>query len=381
VGGEPSDAHGRSAGSRRGSDDLLQHALFAAAETSDALVGILDPHCCFLYLNAAGRRMLEIGDAEDASALRYPDFLSPGARRAFRERWVPRVRREEQWHDETTIRARSGGERPVVQTLTAHWGDSGRIEYYSLIVRDVTRFKQIERELRESNGDLERFASVASHDLQEPLRTMASLAQLLAQQYRGRLDDEADQVIEHIVQAAERMRRLVKGLLAYARLGDRGDREGVPCETILSEVLGDLDAVIAEKGAVVTWDPLPVVRGDRRQIAQLFSNLLANAVKYCGPRLPPRVHVSARSASGSWLLSIRDRGIGIDTQYHEQVFALFRRLDRDSAPEGTGMGLAICKRIVEAHGGRIWVESAEGCGATFCFTLPGDAEEGDERGG
>jgi signal transduction histidine kinase len=250
--------------------------------------------------------------------------------------------------------------------------------------KEIERYAQkLERhavELEQSNKELEQFAYVASHDLQEPLRMVTSYLQLLELRYKGKLDADADDFIHFAVDGAAHMSELIKGLLAYSRV----DSQGAPlratgCQAVLEQAVENLQLSIEESGAVVTFDALPVVEGDATQLVQLFQNLFSNAIKFRGEQ-PPRVHVEAqhrpaqpgaeRPGNGDWLFSVRDNGIGIEPQYAERIFVIFQRLHpRDSYP-GTGIGLAICKRIVERHGGRIWVESEVDGGSRFCFTLP-----------
>jgi PAS domain S-box-containing protein len=243
--------------------------------------------------------------------------------------------------------------------------------------RDVTERQRAEqalaekaRELARSNTELEQFAYVASHDLQEPLRMVSSYTQLLARRYKGKLGSDADDFIAYAVDGAARMQRLIQDLLTYSRVGTKG-REFVPtdCERLLDRVLGDLKVAIEESGAVVTRDALPIVRGDETQIGQLLQNLIGNALKFHNQE-SPRVHVSSKRNGKEWIFSIRDNGIGIDAQYAERIFVIFQRLHRREEYPGTGIGLAVCKKIVERHGGRIWVESNQQKGATFYFTLP-----------
>jgi PAS domain S-box-containing protein len=226
------------------------------------------------------------------------------------------------------------------------------------------------QELARSNVELEQFAYVASHDLQEPLRMVSSYTQLLARRYKGKLGSDAEEFITYAVDGATRMQRLIQDLLAYSRVGTKG-REFVPadCEVLLDRVLGDLKVAIEESGAMVTHDPLPIVRADETQIAQLMQNLIGNAIKFRNQE-PPLVHVSSKRNGKAWIFSIRDNGIGIDPQYAERIFVIFQRLHKREEYPGTGIGLAVCKKIVERHGGRIWVESNSEKGATFYFTLP-----------
>jgi PAS domain S-box-containing protein len=243
--------------------------------------------------------------------------------------------------------------------------------------REITDRKKAEEALEEkteelarSNRDLEAFAYVASHDLQEPLRMVTSYVQLLAKRYKGKLDSDADDFINFAVDGAMRMWNLINDLLAYSRVGTRGHPfEPINCETILQQALDNLKVTMEESGAVVTHDSLPTVTADGSQLGQLFQNLIGNAIKFRGNERP-RIHVSANRNGNGWTFSVRDNGIGIAPEYRERIFIIFQRLHGRQQYPGTGIGLAICKKIVERHGGRIWVESTPEKGATFYFTLP-----------
>jgi PAS domain S-box-containing protein len=231
------------------------------------------------------------------------------------------------------------------------------------------KLRQRTEELERSNRDLEQFAYVASHDLQEPLRIVSSYVQLLARRYRGRLDQDADEFIAFAVEGASRMKNLITDLLAYSRVGTHAKEfTAVAMEEVLKQVTDSLRLAIEDQGARVTHDPLPSVLGDTTQLGQLLQNLIGNALKFRGEK-PPHVHIGVQKQDEHWLFFVRDNGIGIDPQYAERVFVIFQRLhNRDEYP-GTGIGLAICRKIVERHAGRIWVESVPGNGATFYFTL------------
>jgi PAS domain S-box-containing protein len=242
---------------------------------------------------------------------------------------------------------------------------------------DVTGQKQAQlalakqaEELARSNEELEQFAYVASHDLQEPLRMISSYTQLLARRYKDRLDSDAHDFIRYAVSGASRMQQLINDLLAYSRVGTRGkERQLVDCSELLGEAIANLQAAIQSSGALVTNDELPQVWVDKTQLVQVFQNLICNGLKFRGQE-PPRVHISASpGANDEWTFSVRDNGIGIDPRFHQRIFVIFQRLHGIEQYSGTGIGLAICKKVVERHGGRIWVESEPGTGTTFYFTL------------
>jgi two-component system sensor histidine kinase/response regulator len=238
------------------------------------------------------------------------------------------------------------------------------------LAREVAERQRAASALERSNRDLEQFAYVASHDLKEPLRKMRIYLELLQRRYQGRLEAEADQYIQLAVQASARMRALVNDLLAYARVGsNERPLERIDCSEVLQQALANLQTVIEEKHAQVTHDRLPVVKGDAIQLVQLFENLVSNALKF-NQAQAPSVHVGVERQDDHWRFSVRDNGIGIDPRYAERIFIIFERLHSQEEYPGTGIGLAICKRIVERHHGCIGVESEPGKGATFWFTLP-----------
>jgi signal transduction histidine kinase len=243
---------------------------------------------------------------------------------------------------------------------------------------DQERLARTVEELARSNRDLEQFAYIASHDLQEPLRMVASYTQLLAERYRGRLDETADKYIDYASNGALRMQTLIRDLLAFSRVGRTGSvMKVVDCNAIACQALKNLQSAIRESGAIVSYDGLPAVLCNSLQFLQLFQNLIGNAIKFRGSE-KPAIHISAARTGSEWLFTVADNGIGIEPECAELIFSVFKRLHTSSEYPGNGIGLAICKKVVEQHGGRIWVESTRGRGSNFKFTLPVSTEEGTQ---
>jgi signal transduction histidine kinase len=224
-------------------------------------------------------------------------------------------------------------------------------------------------DLARSNADLEQFAYVASHDLQEPLRMVAAYTQLLAERYQGKLDENADKYIGYAQEGALRMQVLIQDLLAFSRVGRKEASSRIDCNAVMHDVLQVLSPSIEESGGTVSYSNLPEIWADNTQIGQLFQNLIANALKFHSKE-PPVVSLEAEAKGGEWLFSVRDNGIGIASENADGIFAVFQRLHARSEYPGNGIGLAICKKIVERYGGKIWVESQPGSGSTFRFTMP-----------
>ncbi len=235
--------------------------------------------------------------------------------------------------------------------------------------------KGLTDDLARSNKDLEQFAYVASHDLQEPLRMVSSYTQLLEKRYKEKLDQDAKDFISFAVDGARRMQHLIRSLLAYSRISRQPiSYEEVDCTLVLDEALTNLRILIDETKGNITFTSLPKVRGERTFLVQLFQNLINNGLKFHKPGIPPVLSISARDKNGSWEFTIKDNGIGIDQQYFERIFVIFQRLHSQQDYEGTGIGLSLCKKIVERHGGIIWLESSTDVGTTFHFTIPKQQE-------
>ncbi len=278
---------------------------------------------------------------------------------------------------ETVGRRADGGEVPLEISLSA-WTNTQGDKLFTAIVRDITERKQAEQaleakaeELSRSNQELEQFAYVASHDLQEPLRMVSNYTQLLGRRYKDKLDADANEFIEFAVDGARRMQELIHDLLAYARVGTRGrEFRPTPVGEVVADALANLSSGIDESGAEIVVEDLPTVACDRSQVAQVFQNLIGNAIKFTRPGQTPVVRIQAFQGDGLWTFAVRDNGIGIEPKYFDRIFQMFQRLHTRQEYAGTGIGLALCKKIVERHGGRIRVESTPGQGTTFLFTLP-----------
>lgn len=278
---------------------------------------------------------------------------------------------------------KSGRTFPLEVALTPL--DIGGETFVVAVAKDMTAEKRAQRslerksaELARSNAELQQFAYVASHDLQEPLRMIASYTELLARRYRGQLDAEADEFIEYVLEGASRMRELINDLLVFSRIGG-GERaqEQVDLNEILTDVMYRLQTAIKETGAIVVYEDLPTVFGSRVEYIELFQNLMSNAIKFRGESTL-RLEIEARDADGRYAFTVRDNGIGIEHKYADRIFQVFQRLHSKQEYKGTGIGLAICRRVVEKYGGTIRVESAPGEGSAFLFTLPATAEPNED---
>jgi len=266
---------------------------------------------------------------------------------------------------------RADGKRLLVLVNSAPLFDAnGKVSSAIMIFDDITDRKGVEGELKRSNAELEQFAYVASHDLKEPLRMISGFLGLLEQRYRGKLDDEAIEYIDFAIDGAKRMNWLIEDLLQFSRIGRAAwSPEAMSMEDAYEQAVNILAGPIRDSGALITRGELPTIVADRIQMTTLMQNLIGNAVKFRSES-QLKVQVSARKEGGNWVFSVRDNGIGFPNEYGERVFLMFERLHSKDKYPGTGIGLAICKKIVERHGGRIWAESEEGVGSTFYFSLP-----------
>ena len=338
----------------------------------------LDFQGAFLQINATLLAWLGYRREDIVQILEFRCLLTPESAQRFETvfaRFTKQGRIEELGLD---MLRKGGSVMPILLTAEAIRDSSGHYISCRSTVSDITERKKSEehllktvKELKRSNDELQQFAYVASHDLQEPLRMVASYTQLLAKRYKGRLDSDADEFIAYAVDGSNRMQGLIQDLLAYSRAGTNAKAlHEISSENALKEALTNLRATIEESGAVVTHDPLPAITMDDMQLAQVFQNLVGNAIKYRGAEAP-HVHVSAAKNGGNeCIFSVRDNGMGIDPQYSERIFILFQRLHGQKEFKGPGIGLAICKKIVERLGGRIWVESQREKGSTFYFAVP-----------
>jgi PAS domain S-box-containing protein len=329
-----------------------------------------------IYTNTTWQAMTALGEREMLGS-GWLKAVHPADRAVVATEWQRYVTEGRTFSLEFRLLRPNGEVRWVHARASALGREGGAITGYVGTIEDISERKRDEHKLRElaaelarSNKDLEHFAYVASHDLQEPLRKVRSFTELLADRYKGRMDPTADEFIAYIVDGARRMQELISNLLAYSRVG-LGDMvfADVDMSSVAADALRDLDRMVVETGAKIDCAPLPTVRGNPTLLRQLMLNLLGNAVKFRRED-PPRVKVEAREDNGNWLFTVTDNGIGIAREHQQRVFLLFQRLHTRQDYPGTGIGLAMCKKIVERHGGRIWIESAVGTGTTFHFTLP-----------
>jgi PAS domain S-box-containing protein len=329
-----------------------------------------------VFLNPAGTKILGAATSKQLIGKSIMDIVHPYYREIAKEQI--RHMKEKGNHipliEQKYIRFDGSAIEVEVAAIPFIYQDKFMIQ---VVFHDITerkyaeeKLKQTLAELTRSNTELEQFAYIASHDLQEPLRNISNFSQLLMRRYKDKFDKNANQFINFIAEGSIRMQKMINNLLQYSRIGTHGKPfEPTNCEDVLNQVITNLKASVGENCAVVTHDPLPTVIADTSQLTQLFQNLINNAIKF-RRKEPPRIHISAKQKRNEWLFSVQDNGIGISPESLERIFMMFQRLHTGTEYPGTGIGLAISKKIVERHGGRIWAESEPGRGSIFSFTIP-----------
>lgn len=361
-----------------GAQKLAEAKFRIAVEASPSGIIMVDPSGIILLVNSELERLF--GYSREELVGRSFENLVPERFRATHAKFVaefgksPTPRRMGAQRDLSCLR-KDGTEFPAEIGLNPVQSSSGPLVLAAVV--DISERKRAEAAiaahaelLRRSNAELEQFAYVASHDLQEPLRMVASYTQLLADRYAGKLDPRADKYIRYTMDGAKRMQTLVRDLLTYSRIStEKRPSHPVDSKVVLEDVLERLSPAIEDTGADIVVGALPQVDSDESELGQVFQNLVSNALKFRSDR-PVRVEIAARPKDDGWVFSVADNGIGIDPRYHDRVFQMFQRLHERGKYEGSGIGLAIAKKIVERHGGAIWVESAIGQGSTFYFTMP-----------
>ena len=350
--------------------------LMGIIDHSPNIISLMDREGRYLMVNRATTELLGCSEA-DLVGKTFAEVLPHETATLFMERLRIVLETQRVLQVEDSIPA-PGGEHAYSTTLFPLYDDQGDIYAVGGLALDITARVRAEREvaryaaeLERSNQELEQFAYITSHDLREPLRMVKGYLDLLGRRYRDELDAPAREFIDYAVDGAERMQEMIRALLRLSRVGTRGQAFALAdVEDILARTLKALSRSIADAGAEVTHDPLPTVMADGAQLTQVLQNLIANGIKFCREDVPPRVHVSVQRKEGEWVFAVVDNGIGIDPEQADRLFQIFQRLHTRDEYEGLGIGLALCRRIVERHGGRIWVESEPGQGATFYFTLP-----------
>jgi PAS domain S-box-containing protein len=349
-----------------------------------------------IYINSAGAELAGYTHVEQVLGQPLAQFYHPDEFARIKTKALAVALAKGVWRGESFIKRTDGEHVPVDQTIFVICDNQDHPQTLATIVTDITERKQAEktlqkineelearvtertetlmvrtRELEQSNAELEQFAYVASHDLQEPLRMITSYVQLLAHRYQDQLDNDANDFIGYAVDGATRMQQLINDLLAYSRVGTTVRLfEPTPCPNVIKQVIHNLEPAILESKATITYDELPVVMADKLQLEQLFQNLISNAIKFCS-QARPQIHITAKQNQvNEWVFSVQDNGIGIEQIYADRIFVIFQRLHTRDKYSGTGIGLAICKKIVERHNGQIWFESQLGQGTTFYFTIP-----------
>lgn len=342
----------------------------AMADSAPVMIWISDADKTFTWFNKAWLEFSGCTIRQEID-LQWSSGIHPEDRQRCIDTYTSSFDDRKEFAMEYRRRRRDGRWRWVLSHGVPRHGGDANFSGFIGCSFDITDRREMEENLRQANTDLQQFAYSASHDLQEPIRMVAIYSQLIGRQFGAKLDGNGQLFLEYLTTAAQRMERLVRDLLFYTQTGsvDVGESDAANANEVLSEVLANLSESVSESGASVTNDPLPTLSMYAAHLQQLFQNLIGNAIKYHGHNRP-NIHVSAREQHGCWLFSVRDNGIGIDPAYKERIFGIFKRLHTNDKYSGTGIGLAICQRIVERYRGRIWVESEPGKGSTFFFTIP-----------
>lgn len=301
-----------------------------------------------------------------------------GTHHKFRDQYMENAKVREMGIGKELVAKRKDGSEFYVEISLSPM-KAGEEHYTSAAIRDVSEKVVMQKQLKSSmealankNKELEQFAYVASHDLQSPLNTILSLVALMRREHKGEMNKNENHYLQLISQTAGRMSSLIKDLLDYSRVGREEERmQTTDCNRVVADVLKDLDASIHESQAVIEVGSLPVIQASATELRRLFQNLIANALKFRKPKVTPHVTIGVKSANGDWQFHVTDNGIGIEDRYKEKIFMIFERLHPSREYDGTGIGLAVCQKIVQSHGGKIWVESKVGEGSTFYFTIPG----------
>jgi PAS domain S-box-containing protein len=370
-----------------------QKRLIAIMESTSDLISTARPDTGVTYMNSAGRALVGWPDDDvDLKDKRIADVHPNWAASIIRDEGIPTAIRDGVWQGETAVLIPGGTEIPVSQVIMSHKSPTGELEYLSTIMRDITERKKMEEalkrhtellerlnaDLKVRNRELDEFTYVASHDLQEPLHKLSAFCDLLREDIQKGEREEVDRDLQVLSSAAQRMRRLVQDLLALSRSGRQNmNWEEVDIDEIVNVALDSLAIRVEETGAQIVRRELPVLQGDKSLLTQLYQNLIGNALKFRG-EASPRIELSAENVRGRWILGVADNGIGLKPEHAERIFVPFERLHERGEYEGTGIGLAICRKIVQRHAGRIWVESEPGKGAHFRFTI-GELERRDPQ--
>lgn len=356
-------------------EDSKERFQLLVENVKDYAIFMLDPNGYILSWNQGAERIKGY-KAEEVIGKHISVFYTDEEIKNGEPAYNLKMAKEKGRYESEGYRKRKDGSTFWANVLfTALYDNAGVLRGFAKLTRDVTEHKKAEEELNKkseelarSNAELEKFAYVASHDLQEPLRTITSYLQLLQNRYKDKLDKDANDFIAFATDGSTRMRNLIRSLLEYSRVNRVKLFEQVDCNVLLNEVVQNIGQVIKETNTVVQYEKLPIIKGDEVLLSELFQNLIGNAIKFANGK-PPAIKIDCKKREDHYLFSVKDNGIGFEQKYDNKIFEIFQRLHSINQYAGTGMGLAICKKIVERHGGKIWAESALGKGSTFYFTI------------